>query len=156
MKTIKVFVRPDNTATIICPFCSAVKKLSVAPFKHKKHFLRIRCKCNERFAVQLDFRKHYRKTTSLPGTFRVTQPAGGGGGVIHIQNLSLGGIGFTVSGVHHIEKGQILQLEFTLNDRHLSKLVKQAKVCTVDKNAIGCRFIESQATEKALGFYLRP
>ncbi len=156
MKTIKVFVRPDNTATIICPRCNAVKKISVVPFRNKKHLLRMRCRCDERFTVQLDFRKSYRKSTSLPGTFRVIQPKNGEGGIIHIQNLSLGGIGFTVSGIHHIEKGQILQLAFTLNDRHQSAVNKQAKVCTVKKNAIGCQFLEKQPMEKALGFYLRP
>ena len=156
MKQIKIFVRPDNTATIICPSCSAVKKISVEPFKHKKHLLQLRCKCGERFAVQLDFRKFYRKSISLPGTFRVVKPAGGGGGVIHIRNLSLGGIGFTVSGVHHIERGQTLQLDFTLNDKHQSKIRKQAVVQTINQNYIGCRFIDSQVTDKALGFYLRP
>ncbi|RUM34181.1 MAG: hypothetical protein DSY58_08365, partial [Desulfobulbus sp.] len=129
---------------------------SVASFLHKKHLLRTRCKCGEQFIIQLDFRKHYRKTTRLPGTYRIVKPAGGGGGVIHIQNISLGGIGFTVSGVHNLQKKQILQIDFRLNDKNQSKLTKQAEVCIINKNTIGCKFLDSQPMERSLGFFLRP
>jgi len=75
---------------------------------------------------------------------------------MHIQNISQGGIGFTISGVHHLEKKQTLQIEFQLNDRNQTKLSKLAEVCTINKNKIGCKFIEPQLMEKSLGFYLRP
>ena len=156
MKNIKVFVRADKTATIICPSCNTAKHTSVAPYLHKKHLLKIRCKCNARFSIQLDFRHHYRKQTSLPGTYRVIDPPGGGGGVIHIRNISQGGIGFSVSGLHRMEKEQALQLEFHLNDKNQTKLIKQARICIVENNYIGCEFIDPDLLEKALGFYLRP
>ncbi len=155
METVKIFVRPDNTATIICPACNAASQTSVAHFRHKKHSLKIRCKCNHVFKAQLDFRRHYRKQTSLTGTYRVIRPPGAGGGVIHIRNISRNGIGFTVSGVHHLQPEQIVRLEFTLNDRHMSKLTKEARVQLVDGNYIGCQFLDEDTIEKALGFYLR-
>jgi hypothetical protein len=155
METVKIFVRPDNTATIICPACNAATQTSVAHYRHKKHVLKIRCKCNAVFKAQLDFRRHYRKQTSLPGTYRVIKPPGGGGGVIHIRNISQNGIGFTVSGVHHLQPGMVIRLEFTLNDKHLTKLVKEATVRLVEDNYIGCQFTDQDVVEKALGFYLR-
>jgi len=155
MNNVKVFVRPDNTATIICPACNAASQASVASFRHKKHSLKIRCKCDTVFRVQLDFRRHYRKQTSLPGTYRVIKPPGAGGGVIHIRNISRHGIGFTVSGLHRMQQGQTIHLEFNLNDKHRTKLAKEATIRLVDKNYVGCQFINENLVEKALGFYLR-
>ena len=75
--------------------------------------------------------------------------------MIHIRNISRNGIGFTVSGVHHLQPEQIIRLEFTLNDRNMSKLTKEARVQLVDGNYIGCQFLDEDTIEKALGFYLR-
>jgi len=156
MSDLKSFVRPDNTATIICPACNVAKQVSVEAYRHKNHSLNIRCKCNTKFTVYLDFRKHYRKQTDLPGTYRVIDPPGEGSGDINICNISQGGIGFTVSGLHEIKKGQIVQLEFHLDDKNKTKLVKQARICSIENNRIGCKFINQALIEKALGFYLRP
>jgi len=153
---LKAFVRPDNTTTIVCPGCKEVKQISVAAYRHTKHSINIRCKCNTRFTVHLDFRNHYRKETDFPGTYRIIKPSGKGSGDIHICNISRGGIGFTVSGLHIMEPGQTLQLEFRLNDKKQTKLIKQARICTVDNNYIGCQFVDQDLMEKALGFYLRP
>lgn len=156
MIEIKAFVRPDNTTTIICPTCKKVTQVSVDTFRKKKHCLNVRCQCNTRFMVRLDFRDYYRKQTDLPGCYRILNPPAGGSGDIHICNISLSGIGFTVSGLHMMEPGQILELEFRLNDKKQTKLVKQVRICTVEKNYIGCEFINQEPMEKALGFYLRP
>jgi len=150
METVKIFVRPDDTATIICPACNTASQTSVAHFRQKKHVLKIRCKCNHVFKAQLDFRRHYRKQTSLTGTYRVIKPPGSGGGVIHIRNISRNGIGFTVSGIHHLQPQHIIRLEFTLNDRHMSKLNKEARVQLVEGNYIGCQFLNQDTFEKAL------
>lgn len=155
MNSIRIFVRPDNTATIICPACNAVTQTSVARYRNKKHAIKIRCKCNTVFKVELDFRRHYRMQISLPGTYRVIDPPGGGGGVIHIKNISRNGLGFTVSGIHHMKPGQTIRLEFILNDNNQTKLIKEAEIRLIEKNYIGCRFLNEDRLEKALGFYLR-
>ncbi len=156
MSDLKSFVRPDNTATIICPACNVVKQVSVEAYRHKNHSLKISCKCNTKFTVDLDFRTHYRKQTNLPGTYRVINPSGSGNGDIQICNISQSGIGFTVSDLHEMKKGQTLQLEFRLNDKNQTKLVKQARIHSIENNYIGCQFIDQDFIEKALGFYLRP
>ena len=155
MTKMMTFVCPDNTATINCPGCKTVTQFSAVQYRKKKHFLKIRCKCNTVFTVQLDFRCQYRKQISLPGTYSIVDPPRAGGGVIHIRNISRSGIGFTVSGKHNIRKNQTLHLEFRLNDKNMTKLIKQAKIQSVSSNYIGCQFIEQDILEKALGFYLR-
>ncbi|WP_457573991.1 PilZ domain-containing protein [Desulfolithobacter sp.] len=155
MVSVKVFVRHDNIATIICPSCKTAKKAAVGGYLHKKHALNVRCRCGQIFTVHLDFRRHYRKQTRLPGTYTIIRPPAGGGGVVHIKNISRSGIGFTVSGLHNIEKDHILLLEFRLNDKKQTKLKKEAVVRSVRNNDIGCEFLDKE-TEKALGFFLQP
>ena len=156
MTDLKSFVRPDNTATVNCPACKVVKQISVEAYRYKNHSLTIRCKCNAKFTIDLDFRTHYRKKTNLPGTYRVIDSHSTGGGDIQIYNISQGGIGFTVSDLQEMKKGLTVQLEFRLNDKNQTKLVKQARICSIENNYIGCQFIDQNPIEKALGFYLRP
>ena len=155
MANVKAFVHPNNTATIICPACNLAKQVSVKAYRHKKHRIKIRCICKSVFVVQLDFRRHYRKKTQLTGTYRIINPTAGGGGIIHIRNLSQSGLGFTVSGIHKIQIDQSLLLEFQLNDKHQTTLTKKAHVRYIDQNYIGCQFMNQDSIEKALGFYLR-
>lgn len=154
METIKVFVRENDTVTIVCPSCNLPKNVSVASFRNKCHFLKVRCPCQAVFRVHLDFRRYYRKPTDLPGIFRSIKPAGMSGEA-QIKDLSQGGVGFTVSDTHLIEKGNVLSLSFTLDDKKKTRLVKEVVVMSVDKNFIGCSFVEKQAYDKELGFYLK-
>jgi len=155
MAEVKAYVRCNNTATVTCPSCSASRILAAEPYRHRKHALKVRCRCGCVFILRLDFRRHYRKTTSLPGTYAITTPGRPGGGVIHIRNISRGGIGFTVSGVHNMEEGLTVDLDFTLNDKKRTRLRKTAVIRSVNGNYIGCQFPENDSFEKALGFYLR-
>jgi hypothetical protein len=155
MAEVKTFVRGNNTATIICPTCNTVKHISAEPYRHKKHAIKVRCRCGKIFTVLLDFRRHYRKLTNLPGTYSITTAEKAGGGVAYIRNISRSGIGFTVSGRHHMEKGLRVMLEFHLNDRNQTKLRKEAVIRSINENYIGCQFPQHDPFEKALGFYLQ-
>lgn len=155
METVKAFVRQDNTVTIVCPACKTPKNVSVANFKGKTHDLKVRCTCTHVFQVHLDFRQFYRKPTDLPGFYKTLKPVGHGGGVIHIKNVSLGGLGFTISGVNTIEVGHRLEISFQLDDKKKTAMKKEVVVQSVSDNFIGCRFISDQAYEKELGFYLK-
>ncbi len=155
METVKTYVRQDNTATIICPACNKAKNVSIKASLRDKHRLKVRCGCGEIFLVQLDFRKHYRKDVNLVGTYLTTRPPGNGGGTVQITNLSFEGIGFEVPGPHRLQPGQQLEIEFRLDDRQHSLLKKEAIVRLVEGHYIGCQFINQQAIEKALGFYLK-
>ena len=74
---------------------------------------------------------------------------------MHVKDISQSGLGFTVAGTHFIEKGHTLSVSFTLDDKKKTKLIKEVVVQSVDGNFIGCRFVEEQAYEKELGFYLK-
>jgi len=155
METVKAFVRADNSVTITCPQCNMPKNASVGSFKDKCHYLKVKCPCSTVFRVHLDFRQHYRKPTELSGTYKCIKPAGMGGGTIIVKDISIGGIGFAVTGPHNISKGQVLILNFTLDDKKKTALKKKVIVQSVSNDFIGCHFSDNQLFEKALGFYLQ-
>ncbi|MBV5319146.1 MAG: PilZ domain-containing protein [Desulfobulbaceae bacterium] len=155
MTNVKVHVREDNTATLVCPACGAVKLIAADKFKLARHTLKVKCRCQETFNVLFDFRRHYRKQVSLPGTYEIISQGGVGGGIIHLNNLSRGGIGFTVSGLHQVKKDQVLLIEFQLNDKKKTVLKKKVLVITVEQNLIGCQFENNVEMEKDLGFFLK-
>lgn len=152
---VKSFVKDDGYTSIACPSCSTVHTVFVNNFRHKNHVINVRCKCLESFKVQLEFRKHFRKPADLNGVYSILPPEGGGGRMI-IKNISRSGVGFAVSGKHSIKQKQTATLTFTLDNRKRTKLVKEVVIRAVNGNFIGCQFVENQAFEKELGFYLRP
>jgi len=153
-ETIKAFVKDDFAVTLVCPSCGTTKTVSVASYKSKCHFIKVRCPCQTLFRVQLEFRRHYRKPVDLEGFFKSIKPTGMSGDV-HIEDVSQGGVGFRTTNVHFLEKGHVLSLNFTLDDKHGTRLIKEVVVMSVDGDFIGCSFTEKQAYDKKLGFYLK-
>lgn len=149
----KAFVKEGDEATIICPSCSTAKEISVRQFRHRLHMLKIKCRCGHAFRVQLEFRRHYRKPTDLPGSFELHPRTGGG--VVKVINLSLSGVCFQVKGMHDLKIGQKAVLVFKLDNRKETVLNKRVLIRSVNGGRIGCEFIEDRAFDKDLGFYLR-
>lgn len=84
----------------------------------------------------------------------MSHPATGAGGV-KILNLSLDGACFEADGIYPIQVGQKGRIDFTLDDRKKTRLVREFIVRAVRGNSIGCQFRKVHAFEKELGFYLR-
>ena len=155
MTEVKVHVRENNSATLVCPYCRTVKHFDAERYRNQRHIFSVRCRCNQVFSILLDFRRHYRKQTSLHGTYQILSEGGVGGGIIHIHNLSRSGLGFTISGLHAMQQGQVVEVDFQLSDKNKTVLKKQAIVRSVRQNSIGCEFISSSDIDKALGFFLQ-
>jgi len=152
---IKAFVNEDGNTTLFCPKCSAVKTVSAEQYRGRLHNLKIRCNCAYVFVVNLDFRQNYRKKTDLAGSYVLFEPASGKGEA-HIQDLSLDGASFVItSWVRGLEVGSRGRLEFTLDDKKKTRLVREFVVQHLKDNTVGCRFRKDQAFAKELGFYLR-
>lgn len=151
----KSFVRDDSQATIVCPDCDISKTIGVEQFRNRQHILKVRCKCGTSFSVHLEFRRHFRKSTDLKGTYDIAPP-GIGGGNTFVTNLSLSGARFEVRGIHKIKVGQQGSLVFVLDNRKETELCKNVIIRSVEGNKIGCEFAEARAFEKELGFYLLP
>ncbi len=172
----RTFVKPDDTATITCPACQIIKTISVAKFRSTRHTITVRCACGHSFPVALDFRRHYRKKTTLPGfydtaaldfdtkkwkkarltgVYTLQAPAIGTGQML-VTNISLGGLQFFTSDDHAIEAGHKARVAFTLDDRNQTELIKNVVIQSVNDHVIGCRFAEGETLEQALRYYLFP
>ena len=149
------FVKNDNEATVVCPECDLAKTVSVKQFRNQQHRVKVKCTCGNVFKIMLEFRRHRRKDTSLTGDYKPNAP-NTDGGVVEIVNLSLGGACFETRGNHDMKIGQTGSINFTLDNRKQTVLLKYVVIRSAQGNRIGCEFIEDQAYEPALGFYLQP
>ena len=109
---LTIHIRDNNAATLVCPACGLVRQIAVAKFRNDRHTLAIRCRCGHVYSVLLDFRRHFRKPTSLAGTYVSRDPAGPGGGVIRILNISRSGVGF----IRHLPADLLKAFESTLEE----------------------------------------
>ncbi len=156
MDPIKVFVKQDNTTVIKCPECKAARNVPVSQFKDKKKILKIRCGCGANFSVSLEFRQTYRRETKdLRGTF-VNLTRNKFRDSIKVKDVSMGGMGFTTPSAAKISPGDELEVSFTLDDKHRSRIEKTVVVRIVRGDFVGCEFLDTQTYDKALGFYLMP
>ncbi|MDH4318685.1 MAG: PilZ domain-containing protein [Desulfobulbaceae bacterium] len=155
MTTTKSFVRSDGSTTIICPKCRMAKNVPALQFKGKKHLLKVRCPCNETFEVQLDFRHHYRKKTTLPAQISFLDTPADGKISVQLSDISLSGIGFTINTPSLMTIGLDLVIEFNLDDKKNTLIKKKITVRNIREQAIGCEFTGNEAFEKRLGFYLQ-
>ena len=152
---LKVHVRLNHAATLVCPACGKARQVSVAKFRNDRHTLAVRCRCNHVYHIQLDFRGHYRKPTDLTGTCTFQGPVGPELGAIHIHDISFSGVGFSILAQHQIEPGDELEMEFHLSDRNKTHLSKKVRVRRIQGDTIGGEFIDDHNFDKALGFFLR-
>lgn len=159
MKLTKAFVTVADVATITCPNCNKSKNIAAGKYLKRCHTIKVRCSCNNKFAVLLDFRRHYRKETNLEGTYVMVPPAVGKGR-LNILNISRSGVGFTigfsVQGSHNIIPDQKMKIHFHLDDKKGTAVEKTVTIRNVDEHYIGAEFEVSGAFEKDLGFYLQP
>ncbi|KAF0190189.1 MAG: PilZ domain-containing [Desulfobulbaceae bacterium] len=174
--TQRIFVKPDDTAIIQCPECHLAKTISVGEFRSSRHSIKVRCTCGHSYPVDLDFRRSYRKKTSLAGLYethtkelddkhwkktRLTgvytiQHPASGDGHMQVTNLSTGGLQFITSSKHTIEVGQQVRVSFTLDDRKQTEIIIIVTIQSVNGSVIGCQFVGNEPLEQALRFYLFP
>ena len=165
MENIKASVSADGKIALHCPNCGLIKQVSVKKFKGEKHTLKVRCRCRHLMTVDLDFRQKYRKSTNLHGEYAILTHEDQRKEMLEeplfhkclVANVSLTGLGLVVSG-HGLKVGDELRIRFTLDDRKKSKMDRTVKVRVIEKNYIGCEFIDDAyyQYDKTLGFYLMP
>ena len=153
-KSTKSYVNEEGSAAIVCPECFRKKVISVDKFRGKKVNLKVKCSCSNIFTVNLEFRRHRRKPTKLKGIYKMDPPSNTAG-ISEVINLSLSGACFKIKGMHDLQEGQLGTIEFRLDNRKQTELFKHVIIRNVRNGVIGCEFLDQQAFERELGFYLR-
>ncbi|HID31401.1 MAG TPA: PilZ domain-containing protein [Desulfobacterales bacterium] len=153
MEAKKIYVTGDDQGTIVCDSCGKWKTANVARYVSLNKPVKIRCSCGASFSVKFEKRKFYRKKVRLHGTCfigrRREEP-------ISIEDISAGGLGFRMN-KGAVEKGDTLNIEFTLDDKARSTISEDVIVKSVKDRLIGAEFTGlCEHSKKVLGFYLLP
>jgi len=151
MKTF--YANKTSQATIICPKCGFAKFLDPTKLKNMHRRLKAKCRCGEVFEFTIEFRKHYRKKTNLPGEYVALRRKEKG--EIIVEDLSMGGIRFENLGPHKISIDDILEVKFKLDNPSRSEIRKTARVIWVRGRTVGVMYSEPKGNDKDLGFYMK-
>jgi hypothetical protein len=150
----KTYVRQDDTAVLICPYCGQWKMISADPFRGEKHKLKVKCFCKEIFMVFLEFRKKIRKRRFLRGTY-INHSQKSSRSDIVILDISVIGLAFSSLDDPNFKTGDDLSVKFTLDDKQKTDISRDAIVRNVLQRRAGCEFkISDGGFYGPLGFYL--
>lgn len=156
----KAFVSSNNKVTFSCPACRHTRTVDVAKYKTLEKAVRIKvhCPCGNDYPVMIERRKQFRKVVSLPGNFtRIYNGRRAGTGSMVVKDVSRNGLLIRVSDVAHMKVGDILEVEFKLDDNKRSLIVKEVIIRKIIGYDLGTEFLSvdpGNASDKAIGFYL--
>ncbi len=146
------YVGEHGWVTIVCPHCGKAKDLEVCKLPPEKRKLRVRCKCAKIFVANIEYRKKFRKLVQLPGEY-VNLDTEDWGKIV-VEDISMGGIGFSTVKRHDIKGGDLLELTFTLDTSPPRTVSKKVRVLRVDKLRIGSQYVMRMERDPDIGLYL--
>ena len=155
--TEKVYVTSKQMATFICPVCQKSKTVNVSKYASLDKIVKVKvtCPCGYGYTSMLEKRKKYRKATNLPGSFvYLVEGRATRGDLMKVKDLSTSGLKIHVNTEHHCAVGDIIQVEFSLDDSHRTLIRKKVIVRNIVGQNIGTEFAPTEPIDKALGFYL--
>lgn len=99
-------------------------------------------------------RRHFRKETQLESSYWKHASYGVFGKLekATVVDISTGGCRIHVSDDHELQQNDFITLIFRLDNKERTKLQKEAIICRVDGNYIGCKF--SSEYDKDIWFYV--
>ena len=154
----KVYVTQNETGTFICPNCQKSKTVGVSKFikSNKNINIKVSCPCGHTFTSFLERRKNYRKKTNLTGTFvRLVDGKPTDRGRMIVRDLSLTGVGLKFLLNYNFEIGDILEIDFDLDNPHETRLKRKVIIRNIKDSYVGTEFYKREMEDKILGFYLR-
>ena len=155
--TEKVYVTSNQIATFVCPKCQKSKTVDVSRYASLDKIVRVKvkCPCGHAYPPMLEKRKTYRKTTNLPGLFvRIVEGKKLEQGLMTVRDLSTIGMKIHVNSEYPCAVGDILEVEFHLDDAQRTLIRKKVIIRNIIGQDIGTELAPTEAVDKALGFYL--
>ena len=156
----KAFVASNNKVTFSCPQCKKVRTVDITKYKalEKAVKIKVNCPCGHRYPVMIERRRQFRKAVSLPGTFtRIYNHRRAGNGTMVVQDVSRNGLSLRVNDSAHMNVGDILEVQFKLDDAKRSPILKEVIIRKIVGYDLGTEFLSidaGNASDKAIGFYL--
>ena len=152
-----VFVTSKQMATFICPKCQKSKTVNVSKYATLDKIVNVKvtCPCGYGYTSILEKRKEYRKAANLPGAFiHLIDGLQAGSGLMKVSDLSTSGLKIHINTQHHCSVGDVIQVEFSLDDSHRTLIKKKVIIRNIVGQNIGTEFAPTEPIDKALGFYL--
>ena len=152
-----VHIANKKTATFICQECKKIKTVDVSYYikLDKKIFVDAKCPCGNKFRAFLNKRTQFRKETNLTGTYsNISQSNQVSVGAMTVCDLSMTGMQLKLNADKNLSIGDILNIEFFLDDIHRSFIKKTVIVQNTRPPYIGVEFKPGEDLGKAIGFYL--
>ena len=153
----KIFMYGKSHITVHCQDCGKARKLKSSDIQEIPRLVTVKCGCGATFNVLFEKRFHYRKVTHLEGHYSIKVDPDGWLCHLVVKNLSRNGIGFKMIGKYDIQEGDVLNVQFSLDDENGTQIKSNVVVRSVSDNYIGAEFstLDMHAM-KELGFYLMP
>lgn len=153
----RIFTHGKSHITVHCQDCGRARKLKSSDIQDIPRFVTVTCNCGSSFDVLFEKRFHYRKVTHLEGRYSIKVDPDGWLCHLVVKNLSRNGIGFKTIGKYDIKEGDVINVQFTLDDANGTKIKSNVVVRSVSDNYIGAEFSGLDVHgAKELGFYLMP
>ena len=157
----RVFLSDDsNIAFFQCPNCNVTKEADVTKYKKitTAVTLKVKCTCGHKYSVMLERRKFFRKDTNLLGKFWFSPLEGPSQrGMMTVLDISKGGFKLKIATRALFKPGDILELEFNLDNKTQTLIKKQVFVRNVKGNIVNvefCSFDSDEGGDRAIAFYL--
>ena len=141
-------------ATAVCDNCNRRITLALGQFKDKAGKFKVQCKCGVAFKATFGFPNAFVKEVKLQGSY--TNLRNKSQGDMVIEKLSMDGVGFRMYDEHSVKAGDVVSIEFTLDNATESEVKQQVKVLSVFERYVGAKYVESRKRNATIGFYLMP
>ncbi|MBF0119992.1 MAG: PilZ domain-containing protein [Desulfobacterales bacterium] len=150
---IKAFINIENKATFVCPQCNKTKVADVSKYKDIDQPIWVNCKCpcGHTYKVLLERRRHFRKEVNLKGRYIWGDK---GGGSLLVKDLSRSGIKFMVNFPPKFSSGDLITVEFTLDNQASSIVRKDVIVKNINKLIVGAEFTTQDHYDFLGGYFL--
>ena len=160
-KPQRVFLSEDsNIAFFQCPNCNVTKEADVSKYKKitTSVTLKVKCPCGHAYSVMLERRKYFRKSVNFLGKFWFSPLDGPSQrGVMNVMDISKGGFKLKLATRPLFKKGDIIEVEFRLDNNTQTLINKQVAVRNVLNNIVNvefCSFDANEGGDRAISFYL--
>ena len=138
----KYYLGKSNKITIRCLACKKTKTIAVADLKLKQHSIKVVCPCSHTFFIHLEFRQSYRKKMGIEGFYRKKSESLEQEKTCLIKDISLGGLGITITSDTAIQVGDELIVTFKLGTFQQSEIDTIVRVRHIDSRVnIGGAFL---------------
>ena len=143
----------DSAVSFVCPECDSCRTEIETHLTPLDHLIKLKCNCpgNSIYSTTLERHNSFRKDVCLKGFYEY--PAQEEQGTITVENISIGGIKFTLGVWGGFCAGRRLWVEFKLDDSRRTVIRRQVEVRWMHGLTVGANFIDPNQYD-GLGLYI--